>query len=83
MKQFFIVWYGKTVVAQIIALIGTSEAAIKQTMIDDLWKVPGVLRVDGCTPGETESMIRWGVMKTYPLPTCDKPNCQTCKLTPA
>lgn len=69
MRQFFVVWYGHIIAAQIVDLVGTSEATIRQKMVNNLWKVPGVCRVDGYTPGETETMINHGVMKTYPIPT--------------
>jgi len=78
MKLFFTIWYGKTVVGQIVAPAETTEQQARQKMIEDLWKVPGVLKVDGCTPGETESMLKWGTLKTYPLPQCKTPACQTC-----
>lgn len=78
MKQFFVIWYGATIVGQIVAPVETTEAQARQRMIEDLWKVPGVLRVEGCTPGETEAMLRCGTLKTYPIPQCKQPACQEC-----
>lgn len=78
MKQFFAIYYRNILVGQISAPVETTEIQARQIMIDNLWKAPGLLDVKGYTTEETASMLRHGVLKTYPLPQCKTPTCQMC-----